>query len=263
MGLLDGQVAAITFGTRSIGRAIAEVFLREGASVVVNGRNAEKGKTAVDEMSASGAGDRVHFIQGDAGNQQDVEGVINGAVEHFGRLDIAVLNAGGVANTCNVVDMSDEEWQYELNLNLNSTFWGMRAALKHLIPQQSGRIISMASVEGKQGKPGIPGYVANKHAIMGLTKACAHEVGTLGITVNAICPGIVLTDMFYESGPITIEALGMPNLDALAAWFYKDSAIQRPITVDEVAAAALFLASPAGAGVTGTSINVDGGSAQY
>jgi 3-hydroxybutyrate dehydrogenase len=263
MGVLDGQVAAITFGTRSIGRGVAEAFLAEGASVVVNGRSVDKGKVAVEEMAAAGAGDRVHFIQGDAGVQRDVENVIDGAVRHFGRLDIAVLNAGGMKNSAPVAEMTDEEWQYELDLNLNSAFWGMRAALQHMIPQKSGRIIHMNSLEGKRGTPGIPGYVANKHGTIGLTKACAHEVGTMGITVNAICPGLVITDMFYESGPKTMKLLGLPDLDTLALEMVKFSAIQRPVTVEEVAAAALFLASPAGAGVTGTTINVDGGSSPY
>lgn len=264
MGVLDGQVAAITFGTRSIGRGVAEAFLAEGASVAVNGRSADKGKVAVEEMSATGAGDRVHFIQGDACVQSDVEHVINGTVEHFGRLDIVVLNQGGLKDTAPVASMTDEEWQYELNLNLSSIFWGMRAALKHMIPQKSGRIISMASLEGKRGTPGLPGYVAAKHGMIGLTKACAHEVGTLGgITVNAICPGFVYTDLFQETGAHTAKVLGLPDIDTLVAYLVKDSAIRRPVTVEEVAAAALLLASPGGSGITGTTINVDGGSAPY
>jgi 3-hydroxybutyrate dehydrogenase len=263
MGLLDSRVAAITSSTRSIGRAVAQAFVAEGASVVLNGRSLEKGKAAVDELAAAGAGDRVHFIQGDASVQSDVEGLINGAVEHFGRIDIAVLNAGGHKNPAPVAQMTDEEWQYTLDLNLNSTFWGMRAALQHMIPQKWGRIIHMNSLEGKRGTPGIPGYVANKHGIIGLVKACAHEVGTLGITVNAICPGLVVTDMLHESAPKTMAALGLPDIEALKTYFTRESAIKRPVTLDEVAGAALFLASSAGSGVTGSAINVDGGSAQY
>ncbi|MCX6602516.1 MAG: SDR family oxidoreductase, partial [Acidobacteria bacterium] len=139
----------------------------------------------------------------------------------------------------------------------------MRKALEYMMPQGSGRIISLSSVEGKMGKAGIPGYAANKHAIIGLTKSCAHEVGGSGITVNAICPGIVLTDMFYESGPDTIKIMGLPDLDALAAIFYNDSALKRPITVEEVAAGALFLASDAASGITGVALNIDGGTSPY
>src|SRR4051812_30537082 len=118
MGLLDGRVAVITSSTRSIGRAVAEAFLAEGGSVVLNGRSLEKGKRAVEELAA-GAGERVHFIQGDASVQRDVEGLIDGAVEHFGRIDIAVLNAGGHKNPAPVAQMTDEEWQYTLDINLN------------------------------------------------------------------------------------------------------------------------------------------------
>ena len=263
MGLLDGQVAAITFGTRGIGRGVAEAFLAEGASVVINGRSADKGKVAVEEMVAAGAGDRVHFIQGDVTFKDDVEGVINGTVEHFGRLDIAVLNQGGLKDTAPVASMTDDEWDYEVNLNLTSIFWAMRAALQHMIPQESGRIINMSSLEGKRGTPGLPAYVASKHGMIGLTKGCAHEVGTKGITVNAICPGLVVTDLLYETGPHTAEVLGLPDVDALITELVKDSAIRRPVTVEEVAAAALLLASPGGAGITGTTINIDGGSSPY
>ena len=260
MGALEGKVAAITAGTRGLGRGIAEAYLREGALVVINSRSQEKGEKALAEI---GAGDRVHFIAGDASHQADVEGVVDGTIERYGRLDVLVLNAGGVDNTKPIVEMSDEEWEFELNYNLNHTFWGIRRAFQHMIPRQSGRIIAMSSIEGKLGKPGIAGYTANKHAIIGLVKAAAREVGTHGITVNSICPGIVLTDAFYDNGPRTIEAMGLPDLDALAAVFYKDSAIMRPNTVEEVAAMAVFLASDAAAGITGSSMNVDGGTSPY
>ncbi len=105
MGKLDGKVACITGGTRSIGRAMAEAFVREGAKVVINGRNAEKGQRALDEM---GAGDAVAFHAGDATKQADVEGLIDFTIEHFGQLDICCLNSGGVQNTAPVMQMSDE-----------------------------------------------------------------------------------------------------------------------------------------------------------
>ena len=259
MGKLDGRVAVVTAGTRSIGRGIAEAFLAEGAKVVVSGRSAEKGAVAVAEMG----GENVHFIACDATKQADIEGLIDGTVAHFGRLDIAVFNAGGVANTSMVADFTDEEWQYELDFNLNHCFWGTRRALKHMLPQQYGRIINMSSMYGKITTPGVAGYVANKHAIIGFSKATAHEVGVAGVTVNAICPGFVATDMFYETGPATVEAMGLPDLDALAAIMYTPTAIKRPNTVQEVAAMAVLLASEEGAGLTGGSFNVDGGASPY
>jgi NAD(P)-dependent dehydrogenase (short-subunit alcohol dehydrogenase family) len=260
MGQLDGKVAVITASTRSIGRGIAEAFHADGAKVVLSGRNAEKGATAIEEI---GGGDRLHFIAANASKQADIEALVDGTVEKFGRVDIIVPNAGGVANTAPVAMMSDEEWQYELDFNINQTFWMTRRALKYMIPQQSGRIIGMSSMYGKISTMAVPGYITNKHAIIGLMKAVAKEVGTQGITANAICPGFVPTDMFYETGPATIAAMGLPDLDALAQLLYSVTAIQRPNTVEEVAAACVLLASDLGAGICGTTINVDGGASPY
>lgn len=260
MGQLDGRVAVITASTRSIGRGIAEMFHAEGASVVISGRSADKGAKAIEEM---GGGDRLHFIACDASKQADVEALVDGTAERFGRVDIVIPNAGGVANTNMVANMTDEEWQYELDFNINQTFWMARRGLKYMIPQGHGRIIGMASMYGKITTMGVPGYITNKHAIIGFCKALAKEVGTMGITSNAICPGFVATDMFYETGPASAAAMGLEDLDALAKLMYGVTAIQRPNTEAEVAAACLLLASDLGGGITGTTINVDGGAAPY
>jgi NAD(P)-dependent dehydrogenase (short-subunit alcohol dehydrogenase family) len=146
--------------------------------------------------------------------------------------------------------------------NVYSTFWGTRRALKLMIPQNSGRIINISSIEGKHGKPVLTAYTAAKHAVNGMTKSTAREVGTQGITVNAICPGLIITDIVKENGPNTAKAMGM-SFDEMIALFSQESAIQRPNTVEEVAAMAVLLASDAGAGITGALLSVDGGSAQY
>jgi len=257
---LEGKVCAITAGTRGLGRSIAEAYLREGARVVVNGRNETKGAQAVKEMDA---GDRLRFVAGDVTQRVHVDNLVDETINHFGQLDVLVLNAGGLNVAAPIVDMSDEEWDFELKLNLSHTFWGIRKAFQHMIPRRYGRIITMSSIEGKLGKAGIAGYAANKHGIIGLSKAAAQEVGQLGITVNSICPGIVLTDAFYETGPTTIKSMDLPDLDALARIYYKDSAIQRPNTGEEVAAMAVFLASDIAAGITGSAMNVDGGTSPY
>ncbi len=260
MGTLDGKVAAITGGTRSIGRGMAEIFLREGAKVVVNGRDAAKGQLCLEEM---GGGDNVAFYAGDASKQEAVEGLVDFTVEHFGQLDIIALNSGGVLNTAPVVSMTDEEWKLEVDWNLNHVFWGMRRALQHMIPRQSGRILVTSSVEGKLGKPGIPGYVACKHAVNGLVKSAAHEVGTLGITVNALLPGIIETDIVRATGPDSAVAMGVGTYDDLIAMFTKESAIKRANTIEEVAAAALMLARDEARNITGCMFPIDGGTMPY
>jgi NAD(P)-dependent dehydrogenase (short-subunit alcohol dehydrogenase family) len=159
--------------------------------------------------------------------------------------------------------MTNEEWALEMDWNLNSVFWGMRKALNHMIPRQTGRIIVTSSVEGKLGKPGIPGYAASKHAVLGLMKAAAKEVGTLGITVNAILPGLIETDIVRTTGPESAKAMGVETYEGLLEMFAQEAAIKRLNTVEEVAAAAVMLASDAASGITGTSWAVDGGTLPY
>ena len=125
-----------------------------------------------------------------------------------------------------------------------------------------GRIINISSIEGKHGKPVVTAYTTAKHAINGMTKSIAREVGTEGITVNAICPGLILTDIVRDTGPATAEAMGM-TFEEMVDMFTADSAIKRPNEVHEVAAMAVLLASDAGAGITGQQISVDGGTSQY
>jgi NAD(P)-dependent dehydrogenase (short-subunit alcohol dehydrogenase family) len=260
MGKLDGKVAAITGGTRSIGRAMAEAFLAEGAKVVVNGRDAAKGQQAVVEM---GGGDNVAFYAGDASKQAAVEGLVDFTVERFGQLDIMCLNSGGVLNTAPVFMMSDEEWNLEIDWNLNHVFWGMRKALQHMMPRDTGRILVTSSVEGKLGKPGIPGYAATKHAVNGLVKAAAQEVGTTGITVNSILPGLIETDIVRTTGPDSAVAMGLPSYQAMLDLFTKESAIKKCNTVEQVAAVAVMLASDAARNFTGCMFPVDGGTMPY
>jgi 3-hydroxybutyrate dehydrogenase len=260
MGKLDGKIACITGGTRSIGRGMAEAFLREGAKVVVNGRDAEKGAQCLEEM---GGGANADFFAGDASKQDAVEGLIDFTIERYGQLDICCLNSGGVMNTAPVAQMTDEEWQLEVDWNLNHVFWGMRRALQHMIPRESGRILVTSSVEGKLGKPGIPGYAATKHAVNGLVKAAAQEVGTEGITVNAILPGLIETDIVRATGPASAEAMGLGSYDALLDVFAQESSLKRLNTVEEVAAVAVLLASNAGRNMTGCMFPVDGGTMPY
>jgi len=260
MGKLDGKVACITGGTRSIGRGMADAFLREGAKVVVNGRNAEKGKQCLEEMNG---GDNADFFAGDAAVQADVEGLIDFTIDRYGQLDICCLNSGGVLATAPVAQMSDEEWKLEIDWNLNHVFWGMRRALQHMIPRDTGRILVTSSVEGKLGKPGIPGYATTKHAVNGLVKSASKEVGTTGITINSILPGLIETDIVRETGPASAQMMGLASYDAMLDLFAQESAIKRLNTVEQVAAVAVMLASDGARNITGCMFPVDGGTMPY
>lgn len=259
MGTLDGKVACVTGGTRGIGLAVARAFLDEGAQVVINGRDPVKGQKSIDDLNAGG---RVHFIAGDVTKREDCEAIVNGTVAKFGRIDILVPNAGGGGDPGPVVDMTDEAMEVPMVWNFWHTFWTMRAALKHMIPQGSGRIMAMSSVEGKMGKPMVSGYVASKHAINGLVKSTAQEVGTMGITVNALCPGAIETDVMMAQGPGAAEAMGL-TYEGLLDLFAQESAIKRINECEDVALVAVLLASDAGAGITGSMISIDGGTSPY
>jgi NAD(P)-dependent dehydrogenase (short-subunit alcohol dehydrogenase family) len=259
MGILEGQVACITGGTRGIGRGIAEAFLAEGASVVINGRDPAKARATIDELDA---GERLYFIAGDVCKREDCEAIVDGTIERYGRLDIAVPNAGGSSGFAPVAETTDEAMNLAMTWIFWHTFWVMRRAFKYMIPQGSGRIISVGSLEGKVGKPVISPYVSAKHAVNGLTKSAAQEVGPLGITVNVLCPGGIETDMMTEAGPAAAEAMGLTYAEFLQ-WFARESAIKRLNDVADVGAVALLLASEAGAGITGSAISIDGGTSPY
>ena len=259
-GQLKERVAVITGGTQGIGKGIAAAFLAEGASVVISGRSPDKGEAALADL---GGGDRAVFVAGDVTSKSDVEGLIDAAIDRFGTVHVLVNNAGGSSGFALVEDLSDEAWQQALDWNLNSTFWATRRALKPMVAQGFGRIINISSVEGKMGnKASVSHYITNKHAINGFTKAVAFEYGTKGITSNAICPGAIETALMMDVGPDYAAGLGM-TYEEYKNEYAKESMINRLNTVDEVAAMAVLLASDLGAGITGSLLNVDGGTSPW
>jgi len=260
VGKLENRVALVTGGTRGIGRAIADAFLAEGANVVVSGRSADKGRQALDQMQAD---DRVRFIACDVRRQPDIEQLVDQTAEHFGGLDILVNNAGGSDRFALVHELTDEAWENALAWNLNATFWATRRALPHMLRNQWGRLIAISSVEGKQGnKPMVSHYITNKHAINGFVKAVAVEYGPMGITSNAICPGAVETDSMRTLGADAAAAANM-SYEAFLKVYAEESMIKRLNTCEEIAAMAVLLASDAGAGITGSLLNVDGGTSPW
>ena len=256
---LQETVAAITGGTAGIGLGIARAFLAEGASVALMARNAEKGERALEALNA---GDKAVFIQGDAMVQADVEGFVDRTAEEVGPVDILVNNAGGAGDLKPLLELSNETFDEAMKWNVYSTFWASKRVLPHMLERGWGRIINISSVEGKVGKPVLTSYTAAKHAVNGMTKSLAQEVGASGVTVNAICPGLIITDIVRDNGPSTAEAMGM-TFEEMVDMFAQESAIKRPNTVEEVAAMAVLLASDAGGGITGALLNVDGGTSPY
>ncbi len=260
MGILDGKIAVVTGASRGIGRAIATAFLDEGARVAFNGREQSSANDFIGSVDVAAD---VWFCQGSVLNTADIEALIDGAVDHFGHIDILVNNAGGSAALKPVAELDEAAWEEDLRWNLTSTFLATKIALKHMLAQQSGTVINISSVEGKIGTPSMAAYVAAKHGVNGLTKSVAAEVGRQGITVNALCPGLILTDAVTTGGPGLAESLGM-TFDELVDNVFKAKTLTGELnTAEQVAAMCVFLASPAGRGITGSQISIDGGTAPY
>lgn len=253
------RVALVTAASGGIGRGIAAALVANGMHVVISGRNPEKGERVAAEI---GAGE-ISFRAADALDQQQMEALVDGVIADHGRLDVLVNNAGGSSGFAPVHELSDEAWMQAFHWNVSSAFWTTRRALPAMVAGGFGRIVNISSVQGKQvNRPNASHYVMAKHAINGFTKAVAFEYGRRGVTCNALCVGAVETELMQSAGARAAEAAGLSYEEYKQR--YADQALTgRLNTVGEVAAMVALLASEAGAGTTGSILNVDGGICPY
>lgn len=250
--MLDGKTALITGGGRGIGKAIALAFAREGARVALAARTREQLEETSGEIGANAIA-----LVCDVSDPESVSRMFDAMRERFGDADILVNNAG-IAESATLVNTTNELWHRHLAINLSGTFYCTRAALPAMLKKGWGRVINIASIAGKTGAPYVSAYTASKHGVLGLTRSVALEVATTGITVNAICPGYVETEMVTRGIETITSRTGRTAEEALDA-LKKMSPQNRLVTPEEVAAVALLLASDEGRGITGQGINVDGG----
>ena len=245
---LLGKVALITGGTSGIGRETALAFARAGAKLVVTGRREAEGAETVRLVHE--ADGQAHFVRTDVRNEEDLKAAVAETVSRYGRLDIAVNNAGVEAGGM-IPEIDHETYRHVFDINV----WGVIASMKYEIPAMleggGGSIINVSSVVGKVGMPGAAVYIASKHAVEGLTKVAALEYAAQGIRVNAIAPALIDTDMADRfAGPEGSE--GRSQIAGLHP-------LGRTGKPAEVAAGMVFLASDAASFITGHSLGIDGG----
>jgi len=245
--LLKGRVAVVTGAGSGIGREIARVFAREGARVAGFDLSAEAGTAVAEELAADGA-DRPFALEGDVRDAAAVEAAAAAICAEAGRIDVLV-NSAGTREIKNVLEITPEEWRAVIDVNLNGLFYWCQAAARRMRDTGGGSIVNLSSVAGLIGLSNRPAYSASKHAIVGLTKSLARDLAPSRIRVNAICPGVIRTpltepywsDERFERELETVVPLGRGGLP------------------DDVAQAALYLASPMSGYVTGVALPVDGG----
>lgn len=243
--MLEGKVAIVTGASRGIGREIALTFASYGANIVVNYYGSEKkAREVADEIEAMGR--EVLLYQGDVADMDAAKAMVKETVKKFGRIDILVNNAGITKDNL-LMAMKEEEFDQVIRTNLKGSFVCMKQVIRTMIKQKYGKIINLSSVSGRMGNAGQINYSAAKAGIIGMTKSLAREVGSRGITVNAIAPGFIDTDMTAVLKEDVKEAI------------MSEIPLKRMGQPRDIAQAAAFLASDNASYITGQVISVDGG----
>ena len=237
----ENKVVMVTGGAAGIGRVTAENFASEGARIAICDVNPEAG-----EAAAKALGPEASFEQVDVANSTAVSSWIEGVFDKYGQIDVLVNNAG-ITRDGLIMRMKEEDWDAVISVNLKSAFNCIKSVSKIMVKQRSGRIINLASVVGVMGNVGQANYVASKAGMIGLTKTVAKELGARGITVNAVAPGFIETDMTAVLS------------DKVKAFMLSMVPLQRAGTPQDVADAITFLASDQAAYITGQVVHVTGG----
>jgi NAD(P)-dependent dehydrogenase (short-subunit alcohol dehydrogenase family) len=246
MSQFKGKVALVTGGTLGIGRATAVAFAREGAKVVVAGRNREAGAETVKQIQAIG-GEAI-FVVTDIAKDAEVKNLVETTVKTYGRIDFAFNNAGVEHTIGPLISTTEADYDQVMDTNVKGVFLSMKYEIPAMLQNGGGSIVNTSSIAGFIGMPGATVYVASKHAVIGLTKSTALEFAKQNIRINAVSPGGVDTAML-DRFTQTIPKAALEGMHPMG----------RIGTVDEIASAVIYLCSPGASFITGQSLTVDGG----
>ena len=252
---LKGKIVLVTGSSRGIGRSIALAFAHQGARVVLLGRTEEALKAVAAEIY--NLGNQALPLTCDVGRREEVQALAHQIRSQFGAVQILINNAG-LAPAVSFLEMEDRLWDEVINVNLTGTYNCCKLFLPEMIAARWGRIINIASTLSKVAYSHTAAYTSSKHAVLGLTRALAVETARSGVTVNAICPGYVDTELTLKNARLMAEKTGK-GLDEALEIFKRTSPQKRLIAPEEVADLAVLLASETTKGITGQAINVDGG----
>ena len=263
MNSLKNRIAAVTGAGSGIGRAITLALAEAGARVAVSDVDMDWAKQVAEKISA--AGGEAMALKLDVTQKTEVEEVAQRIIREWGRLDVWVNNAG-VSTMNRFLELTEGEWDYNLEVNAKGTFFGTQIAARQMAKQTPeeksglrGKIINLASMAGRRGNaPFLAPYVASKFAVVGLTQAAAGELASLGITVNAVCPGYVQTGMQQREVSWESRMRSIPE-EEVRRLYVADTPLRRLETPEDVAGVVLFLASSSADFITGASIHVNGG----
>jgi len=256
--MLKGKTALVTGSTSGIGLGIAEAMAAAGANVILNGFGPADEIEALRSALAARHGTKVRYDGADMSQQAAIETMMRRAHAEFGGVDLLINNAG-IQHVAPVDEFPVDKWNAILAINLTAAFHTTRLALPAMKAKGYGRIVNVASAHALVASPYKAAYVASKHGIAGFTKTVALEVAEAGITVNAVCPGYVLTPLVQKQIPDTAKARGISEEAVVRDVLLAAQPTKRFVQVSEVAALALHLCSDAAASITGTVIPVDGG----
>lgn len=252
---LKGRVALITGASRGIGRAIAVKFAQEGADLFLCAT--DMGKLQETQKQAEQFGRRIELYALDIADRSAVEAMVKKAIQSFGQVDILVNNAG-IYKPSPFVDYSFEDFDRIMKVNLYGPFHVTQFVLKHMLQRRKGKVVNIASTAGKWGSVNQSAYNMSKHGVIGMTRCVGLEMAAQGITVNAICPGVVETDLMTTFGEGHSKLMGITPQEALD-WVKQRIPMRRWLAPEEIAHLAVYLASSESDGMTGQSILLDGG----